>query len=317
MGGASGSSGVTATPGQCTPLQLTAGATSPDGITALHSPSPNHFGNPYGGAIALAGGYVYFDYDTEFMRVPVMGGAPESIHGVQETLFAFFVIGTDLVWFEQDPQTMAYRISKLPVTATDSTAPTVVASSIDAPDVYATDATAVYFSNRDKKIVYRAPVDGSGVTMVTTNAEPLGAVVVGNTYYFLDFSDQLMSVPTTGGQATALASIQFGGTMVADGSTLYWSDTSDEVIDRWAPGDKAPTVIATFEPLDGAGELAANKGDVYFTPEGFGCGGVSRISASGGSAMLVANGFDSPGDVALDADTAYVVAWNGVFKFHR
>jgi hypothetical protein len=212
---------------------------------------------------------------------------------------------------------MAYGISKVSVTATDSTAPTVIASAIDAPDVYATDATAVYFSNRDKKVVYRAPLDGSGVTTVTTNAEPLGAVIVGNTYYFLDFSDRLMSVSTSGGQATALASIQFGGTMVADGTTLYWSDTSDETVNRWAPADKNPTVLAMFAPLDGAGAIAVEKGDIYFTPEGFGCGGVGRILADGSKVTRVATGFDSPSDVAVDADNAYVVAWNGVFKFHR
>jgi hypothetical protein len=316
MGGIAGTS-TGGQPEACTPLKLAQGTSSPDGITALHSPSADAFGDVYGSGIALADGYVYFDYKSELMRVSAMGGAPQSLHAVKDLNVVFFVIGGELVWIEQDPNTMAYGISKVPVTATDSTAPTVVASAIDTPDVYATDAKAVYFSNRDKNIVYRAPLDGSGVTSLTTNAEPLGAVVVGGTYYFLDFSNRLMSVPTSGGTATALVNIQFGGNMAADGSTLYWSDTSDETVNRWAPGDKNPTVLAMFALLEGAGSIAVEKGDVYYTPQGFGCGGIGRVPADGSKVTRIANGFDSPSGIAVDADNVYVVAWNGVFKSHR
>jgi hypothetical protein len=105
--------------------------------------------------------------------------------------------------------------------------------------------------------------------------------------------------------------------MLAEGTTLYFNDTSDETINRWAPGDKNPTVLAMFDFLDGAGDFAVKNGDVYYTQEGFGCGGVNRIPGDGSKGSLVANGFDSASSVVADADNVYVVAWNGVFKFHR
>lgn len=311
-GGSSSTGGQSG--GGCEQLSLTAGMTGPNGILALHDPG-GAFGFPYGNEIATDGSFVYFTFNSEFTRVPIGGGAPQSIQPLKGSSSTFFVIGGNVVWIEQDPTSMAYGILKVPVSATDSTSPSSVASMIDEPDVVTSDATAIYFSNRDKKIVYRAPLDGSGVTQLATNAEPLGAVVANDTYYWIDFSNEVMSVPTSGGTPSSLAAVMFGGPMAAEGSALYWTDTSDEVVDRFTPGDKSPTVLATFGPLDGAGAIAVENGDVYFTPEGFGCGGVQRIPKDGSAVTLVVNGLDSPSDLALDAKNGYVVASNGVFQF--
>ncbi len=312
-GGESSSTGGQSS-GGCDVLSLTAGMTGPNGILALHDPG-GIFGDPYGNDIAVDGSFVYFTFNSEFTRVPIGGGAAQSIQPLKGLGLKFFVIGGDVVWIEQDQTSLVSDILKVPVTASDSTTPTVVANMIDEPDVITSDATAIYFSNRDKKIVYRAPLDGSGVTQLATNAEPLGAVVANGTYYWIDFSDEIMSVATSGGTPNSLAAAMFGGPMAAEGSSLYWTDTSDETVDRFAPGDKNPTVLATFGALDGAGAISVENGDVYFTPQGFGCGGVQKIPKDGSAVSVVVNGLDSPSDVAVDGTNGYVVASNGVFQF--
>ena len=330
-GGASGGGGMPGTGGSagtgaggttvqssCMVLKLAQGTTAPDGVLALHAPPADAFGNVYGGGIAVADGYVYFDFKAQLTRVPVGGGAPQAIHTTSRLGEPFFVIDGNVVWIDQNPMTMAYSILKVPASSSGSGTPSVVASAIDPPDVVAWDSTAIYFSNRDKSVFYKAPLDGSGATQLTTNVQPLGAVAAGgNLYWIDDKTSQVMSIPTTGGQTTALVSVFFGGPMVAEGSTLYWNDTSNESINRWSPGDKNPTKIASFEILNGAGSIAVNRGDVYYTPEGFGCGGIGRIPGDGSRGSTFAKDFDSPSGVALDADSVYVVAWNGVFKVHR
>lgn len=313
-----GAGGATVPPSSCMVLKLAQGTTAPDGVLALHAPPADAFGDVYGGGIAVADGYVYFDFKAQLTRVPVAGGAPQPIHSTSRVGEPFFVIDGNVVWIDQDPMTMAYSILKVPASSSGSGTPSVVASAIDTPDVLAWDSTAIYFSNRDKSIFYKAPLDGSGATQLIANVLPLGAVAAGgNLYWIDDKASQVMSIPTTGGQTTALVSVFFGGPMVAEGSTLYWNDTSDEAINRWSPGDKSPTKLASFEFLNGAGSIAVSRGDLYYTPEGFGCGGIGRIPGDGSRGSTFAKDFDSPSGVALDADSVYVVAWNGVFKVHR
>jgi hypothetical protein len=244
------------------------------------------------------------------------------LRNIATNVNALFVRGTDLVWVEEGSSGAApARILKAPI-ASDSAAPTELGQIAPTSEYIIGDAVSVYWEDRQAHTIQRAMMDGSGTRTVVSNVEIKGDVVVGTDLYWLDFNkSQLVRVPVTGGTPTPLASVNFGGLMAADGSTVFWADQSSETIEKWSPGDTHSTVLKSFgssgndSPTSGAG-IAADSGFVYWLG-GLGCIGIYRMRNDGTGAKLLGQGFDLAYDFALDAQYAYVLADNGIFRVVR
>jgi hypothetical protein len=152
---------------------------------------------------------------------------------------------------------------------------------------------------------------------IATDAQPNGMVLQANDLYWLDFNtDHLERTPAAGGQSEQLIEIFFGGMMAADSDAVYWADSSDESINRWAIGATSSTVLANLDLFDDADGLLVDNGTVYYA-KGFGCTQVFQVQSDGSSKALLAQGFNEVGLIGVDATHLYLSATDGVYRVDR
>jgi hypothetical protein len=258
--------------------------------------------------VGEAGGYVYF-IDGELARVPVSGGPVELLGPPPSQSMRLY--GEDLLlWTEEDEMTGSERIVTAPL-SDPMNATVVVDSTPPAEDLQVSDEH-IYWATRTPVNVHRAPLGGGASEVFVPGAEPLGSLLHGGYYWFMDFvSSTLDRVPIAGGMRERLTEVHFGGPMAGDENGVYWGDTSLKTIEKWTPEDGR-------KRLSGADPNAVlvHEGTIYWG-DGFNDGSVRSIRTDGTEPKTLLCGLFSPGPLFIEGGYLVIASDEGIMRINR
>jgi hypothetical protein len=280
----------------------------PPGIT--HVLDTDIFGADLAG---VADGQVYYvDFDDEqvLKRMPVAGGAGTVVGPIGSN--APYLRGNDLIlWWERPGSTGPYRLLSAPLS--DLTATKVLADDVMNGEALQADATHAYYATRAPSNVYRVPLAG-GVPpeVLVAGGSPLGSILHQGFYFWLDVSSRgLERLPVGGGTRERLTEVFFGGPMAAEGTTIFWGDTSLMTVEKWSQGG-GRVKLTSGDPTS----MVAADGVLYWL-NGFINGSLRSVKADGTDAKTLLCGLDSPGLVFLDGEYLVLSAAPGILRVKR
>ncbi|WP_207217781.1 MULTISPECIES: hypothetical protein [Sorangium] len=300
---------------ECEILDLQPGEVGPGGAVALFR-TDDAVESIEGSA--LSGGYVYFSADYQLLRVPVAGGAAETLGDLPSGRHA--IVGDTLVWTEELSSQRNVRLLAAPVTSLSAS--TVLAEDILPPAMLALDATNAYYDQGDPQAIWKvALAGGSAPEVLVPSGHPLGMISHDGALYWLDFqTEQLERVPREGGTREPLAEVFFGGPMAAAGESVFWTDTSLHTVNRWRDGAAAIDVLHDIERVpnaDPAPSAIAVSGDTVYWLQGFGCVELWQVKTDGTGARRTASGFFLADGLAVDEGHVVVVGREAVYRVDR
>lgn len=183
--------------------------------------------------------------------VPIGGGSRTMLVQGGTTHFASVAIAVygSNVYFATAPGEGA--IVSVPKTGG---APTVLVSNRAHPSAIAVDATGIYWGEYSYLAqpggIFRAALDGSGVTMLSSDDDVAGiAIDDGNVYWSAQHANAIRSVPKGGGAMVTLASGLDGPAGVTQyAGNVYWAEQPFQDASAGAPAvdaGESPTVMTT------------------------------------------------------------------------
>jgi hypothetical protein len=255
------------------------------------------------GLQAMSGGAIY--------KVPLSGGMPQLVVGMQQNPHGIASNGTNLFW-----TTLPGSIMKSDVNGMGATA---IVSNQMGPTWLVIDATNVYWSNATDGSVWKAGQDGSNPTKLAAIGQGhAGRLAVDQTsVYFTDSTGgNVYSVPIAGApQPTAIASQQASPRDVAvAGGFLYFSNggsnmmTNGNISKLQLGGSNMP--MAIVPNLVNPTGIASDGTNVWWAASQM-AGAIDRSSAMGGAVTQLATNQTYPNCIALDAKSIYWINEGG------
>jgi hypothetical protein len=239
--------------------------------------------------VVVNGGTVYWA-DTvtgAIMAVSASGGTPTVLAGGQNGPAYLAVDNGFVYWADTGSGTI------MKVSATGGT-PIVLASG-PSPAYLAVDNGFVYWADSNLGAIMDVPVTG-GVPAQLVGGQPGPAYVVatgGFVYWANSGTGAIMSVPATGGVPVTLASGPAGPAgpayLAVDSGTVYWADRSVGAI-MAVPATGGPPPVMLAGGQNGPAYLAVDSGFVYWVDTGAGPGTLMKVSATGGTPVMLASG---------------------------
>jgi hypothetical protein len=183
-------------------------------------------------SIAANATFVYWSNGTDILRVPVAGGAPETIYSTVRA--NNIAIDDQYVYFSESIN------NSLQAVAIDGPAqrtPRTLAAQHDGMKYAVWNGTAYFASQRDKTIK-SVPVTGGEPTLLAqTDAEPLVLAVDGSGIFY-GTQEGLSRVSLAGGASAHVGPVDAQSHMVTDiafdDTYVYWIDYSYQAIRRVA-----------------------------------------------------------------------------------
>ena len=218
---------------------------------------------------------VYFIEGEALRRVPIDGGAVETV-GPFAGSWVRLIGHDDLLWAQPSPTEGMQQIVRAPLS--DPADVNVVVEATPSVSDVVLDESQVFWATTAPHDVYRAPLDGGEPELLVDGGQPLGAVVDGGYYYWIDaVSDQLERVPVSGGTREELARVLFGGPMAARDGTIFWGDTVLSTIEKWSPDSGRVQLSSAIDPL----QLQVWEDTLYWS-QGLLSGAVRSVGLDGG-----------------------------------
>ena len=311
MAGAGASGGSTST-ADCTRLKLNVGEAGPHGVTYLWKSDSS---TTFAGALGLWNGFVYFhDGRHKLMRVPTMGGAAETL---ADWPGRRHVMNGDTVVYAEATEGTAERILVAKVDGLKE--PKTLVESVTSLRYYTMDDKAFYYSyQQTPSSIWRVPLAGGDVTELVPTGDPLGMISHQGALYWLDFdTSDLERVPGAGGTRERLAEVFFGGPMAADGSSIYWADTSGNSINRWTEGDTKTTILhQSLSVFDDPQELTVAGDTVYFLEATF-CSALRSVKIDGSNSAFIVQGFQDVNWMSTDDTHVFIGGSDGIYRVDR
>lgn len=237
------------------------------------------------------------------MRVPVVGGSPETIAPAPDPV-SMALDATTVYWASE----FEGIVSKAPLGG--GVAATVVArQTMGAIHSIAVDEASVYWTSGNG-VAKALLAGGSSQTLESDDGAPMDiAVDDTNVYWTNGFLGTVMTAPKGGGgAATTVARAQSYPWWIAiDETNVYWANWDDGTVMRVAKSGGAVTTLASGQSL--LSSLAIDDASVYWaSPDG-----VMKVSKQGGAITTLSSDKDSLG-VAVDATSVYWVDATSVRK---
>lgn len=196
--------------------------------------------------------------------------------------------------------------------ANDATiAGTVIASSQSYPDAIAVDATNLYWADSHAGTVAKCANQGcsDNPTVLASGQWGMSPMTVDsiNVYWGTRIQNQnhgpLMRCAIEGcaGNPTTVVASADPNAMHADGTSIYWTDTSGQVL-KCAPDGSALTVLASAQ--NSPASIAVNAANVYWANVGDGTIVTCAIGGCNGSPTVLGSG-TSLSQVAIDGAHIY------------
>jgi streptogramin lyase len=170
---------------------------------------------------------------------------------------------------------------------------------------FAVDAVNAYFIENNAPVVRWTALAGGGVRNVLTNPHPgqlPGTVATDGTWvYWSNYSDNsIQKTPVAGGDPTPVVTgLDRPGRLVVFGGDLYYATLHTISKVSTSGGSSTPVVMGLLQP---ANEFAVDSDGVYFIQEAL--GNVSRLRFAVGAVEPLATG-RTPRGIAVDATTIY------------
>jgi hypothetical protein len=261
--------------------------------------------------VGVADGQVYFTDDGKLQRVPVSGGAAETI-GPIRTNGPQLPDGDRLVWHEEQTsgETTTARVMTAPLS--DPTDAVALVTSSQRIEYLRADATHVYWSTRSPANIFRAPITGGSAEQFVADGQPLGALLHQGYYYWLDFhTNSLERIGLRGGTRERLSEVGFGGAMAGDDDAVYWGDSSYRTVEKWS-AETGRVRLASAEPND----VAVDGGTIYWT-DGFIDGSVRSVRTDGTEPKTWLCDLRAPNRIFIDGNYVIFGSDEGILRIER
>jgi sugar lactone lactonase YvrE len=184
--------------------------------------------------IAVDTTYVYWTSTAGLMKVALAGGTPLPVAEMQSWIDDVATDGDSVYWATR----FSYLDAGVPpgpgkvmkASRETGVVTTLTTTTLAGGGVIAVDARAVYWASSGEPfaLIFSVPLAGGEATQVTGAELPGSMASDGRNLYYTNYDPQpatgggsIMKVPVGGGVATKLVSVS-GGSIVVDGSTLYW-----------------------------------------------------------------------------------------------
>jgi len=218
---------------------------------------------------------VYFIEGEALRRVPIVGGAVETV-GPFAGSWVRLIGNDDLLWAQASPTEGMQQILRAPLS--DPADVSIVVEATPSVADVVLDESSVFWATIAPHDVFRAPLAGGEPELLVSGGQPLGAVVDGGYYDWIDaVSDQLERVPVSGGTREELARVLFGGPMAASDGTIFWGDTILSTIEKWSPDSGRVQLASAIDPL----QLQVWEDTLYWS-QGLLSGSVRSVALDGG-----------------------------------
>jgi len=304
---AHGCLGAPCSAGKCQPVTLVSGQADP-------------------GAIALDDTYVYFTNVTggddggtpgSIVRIPKLGGPTTTLAAAQILPSAIAVDATDVYWTSRAAGTGAiYRCALAGCTLT---APTAVATGLNAPDWLALDATSVYYTTGGSGGGGDAGADAGAADgtvsavgkdgqkkrdIITGQNTPVGLSIDEAHVFFATHlaAGSIVRCPLTGpctNPITLVPPQDLPARIVLDGTAAFWTNNGGSLGRVDKTGDGYREIATGGSPT----RLAVDASSIYWT-DGPGKS-VTRATKDGQRITVIASGQSDPLSIAVDDTAVY------------
>jgi membrane-bound inhibitor of C-type lysozyme len=263
------------------------------------------------GAIAIAGGYVYWFSSNAnnggIFRASRNGGSTESVAPGHITL-SMVTDGSYVYWFNRNQISSNGGVYRVAVAggATTMVAADPGAGIIGRQDI-AVDETYVYWTVQPPLAVKRALKQGG---VAETFASSISGQVIGmaadrGTVYWQVDSGSIMQASASGGETSVLVAANAFSGLFVDGDYVYWSSASDGEIMRVRRSGGIPETIVTAQNRPFS--IVADAAYVYWAS--LADGSVVKAPVAGGDLVVVDRGLGGAGWLASDNTS---LCWTGM-----
>jgi hypothetical protein len=206
-------------------------------------------GQSYPHAIAVAGGYVYWNYDNgsdsggSVVKAPVGGGASITIASGQAGPQGIAVDATNVYWAARGTMGANYTDGTVMSAPIGGGSPATLVSGQDSIDFIAVDATNVYWTTYNS--LAKAPLGGGSPSVIAYVEYPT-CLAVNATSLFTSSNENgaVLQVQISSGSPSNLVSgNQDAQGLAIDANAVYWTD--DTVLVSTPIGGGVLTTIAT------------------------------------------------------------------------
>lgn len=177
---------------------------------------------------------------------------------------------------------------------------------------FAINATDIYFADREKGTLSRAPRDGGTATVLVAGESNVGGFALdGDTLYWTRFvtSGGICTMPLSGGACTEVATSENPYRIALDPTNVYWSTYTAHFVKKVSKKGGEVTVLASEDNADGASNLVTDAKNLYWTSLVAG-GTVFKVPLAGGTVVSLANGIggvDNSLNLAVTRGNVYFV----------
>jgi hypothetical protein len=276
--------------------------------------------------VIVDGAYAYWaDYGAAsgngaIARVPLAGGAAETLAPSRLFPSAMAIDGTSLYWIEADADDENGKVLRMPL---DGGTIDTLATSV-APLEIAIDARHVYWTTFDPGTspygtLLVAAKDGGATSTLASNQMGLSGLAIDGTRAYWGTSNgggAVMSVPLDGGSATELAASASGApvSVVVDPKRVYWTTVTDTVSGQTGVLEQAPldggAPVTLISDSTEVGAIAVDTTSLYWT-DGTTGGSIFQRPLDGGATTTLGINQDQIFHLAVDPTSLYWVIGSG------
>jgi sugar lactone lactonase YvrE len=286
----------------------------PSPCAARQKPCPVHIvtGQPLPCGVVADAHYVYWasNGDAAIRKIPIHGGAIETVATGQEGVCGLAMDDTNLYWanlmIKHGSIMKMPKAGGTPVRLAWSPAPTMIL----------VDRTHVYWTSTNPHgLVMKVPIAGGDpVVLASDQAMPYGMAVDSAHAYWTNRADgTIMKIPLSGGQPIKVVSGQNEPRfLLIDDGKLYWTTTGSGTVATTSVDGGEVKLLATGQ--DKPFTLDIDQSYVYWTVNlggfvplngGPGEGSIARVPREGGAVTVLARGLNTPSVLTVKDSTIY------------
>ena len=253
------------------------------------------------------------------MRVPIRGGESELVApvvGGSAIGGQTFAVTASNIVFGQVGESEGGNGGAIVSTPLTGGVTKIIASTVGAPGAILSDVDNVYFV--DGEGTKRVPRAGGKVATLA-NATPFSLGLIGTRLILADYYvGNLLSVPTTGGPVTSLATQQKPLYPVGCGPNVCWLNDGDasgsngSLMELDLDSGGIPTTILTDSRLSEPQDLVFD-GNIFFASGGSPVGNLLRVPSTGRPVVQIAT-WAGLSKVAVDETCVYWSSFGGIFS---